>query len=374
MNAAVDPAIETAFDWDALWSMVAVVYETVPVQVLVIIVVAVAARIAARFVIAKVVNRVVSGVKKKQGAADTQAMLASPLAAVRVVQRTRTLGSVLNNVVTAALVIIATLAVVTTINPDITGAFSLITAALGAGLGFGAQNIVKDVLSGLFMVAEDQIGVGDVVDLGPATGVVEDVGIRITKVRDVNGTLWFVRNGEILRVGNLSQGWARVIIDLAVPYDADIEAVQAKMLETATTLTNEAKWRTRMLDKPEIWGIESITAEAVVIRIVVKTRDAAKDDVARELRSRLKRALDDMDVRMPSLSSIMLSGFEGATSVKGARPPRTREIVTQPAALRPTRKRGAKKPPADDPRGFTPDQQPATPPRLEKTDPPETKP
>jgi hypothetical protein len=79
-------------------------------------------------------------------------------------------------------------------------------------------------------------------------------------------------------------------------------------------------------------------------------------------------------VRMPSLSSIMLSGFEGATSVKGARPPRTREIVTQPAALRPTRKRGAKKPPADDPRGFTPDQQPATPPRLEKTDPPETKP
>ena len=96
--------------------------------------------------------------------------------------------------------------------------------------------------------------------------------------------------------------------------------------------------------------------------------------MARELRSRLKRALDDMDVRMPSLSSITLSGFEGATSVKGARPPRTREIVTQPAALRPTRKRASKKPPADDPRGFSPDQQPTTPPTLAKTDPPETTP
>jgi small-conductance mechanosensitive channel len=371
MNAAVDPATDPGFDWDSLWTMVGTVYATVPVQVLVIIVVSLLVRFVLQFVIRKVVNRIVTGVKKKQGEQDTQALMSSPLAAVRVVQRTRTLGSVLNNVVTAAIVIVAVLSIVTTINPNITGAFSLITAALGAGLGFGAQNIVKDVLSGLFMVAEDQVGVGDVVDLGPATGVVEDVGIRITKVRDVNGTLWFVRNGEILRVGNLSQGWSRVIIDLAVPYDADTEAVQAKMLETGLALTNDAKWRTRILEKPEIWGIESITAEAIVIRIVVKTRAAAKDDVARELRSRLKRALDDMDVKMPSLSSIMLSGFDGATSVKGARPPRTREIATQPAALRPARKRGKNAVQADDPRGFTPDA-PTAAPRLEKKNPPET--
>ena len=204
--ADTTPTPDAGFDWNAFWSMVGDIYSSRPVQVLVIIVVALLVRFVLQFVIGKVVGRIVSGVKNRQGEQDTQALLASPLAAVRVVQRTRTLGSVLNNVVTAAIVIVAVLSVVTTINPDITGAFSLITAALGAGLGFGAQNIVKDVLSGLFMVAEDQVGVGDVVDLGPATGVVEDVGIRITKVRDVNGTLWFVRNGEILRVGNMSQG------------------------------------------------------------------------------------------------------------------------------------------------------------------------
>ena len=157
-SADTTPTPETVFDWPAFWTMVGDIYASIPVQVLVIIVVAILVRFVLQFVIGKVVGRIVSGVKNRQGEQDTQTLLSSPLAAVRVVQRTRTLGSVLNNVVTAAIVIVAVLSIVTTINPDITGAFSLITAALGAGLGFGAQNIVKDVLSGLFMVAEDQIG------------------------------------------------------------------------------------------------------------------------------------------------------------------------------------------------------------------------
>ena len=184
------------FDWDAIWAMIAAFYVGGgwPFQVLVIIVVAVAFRIVLQFVIRRVVNRIVNGVKKKQGADDTQALQNSPLAAVRIVQRTRTLGSVLSNILTTVIIIVAVLSIVTAINKDLTGAFSLVTAALGAGLGFGAQNIVKDILNGLFMVAEDQLGVGDVVDLGSATGVVENVGIRVTQVRDVNGTLWYVRN------------------------------------------------------------------------------------------------------------------------------------------------------------------------------------
>ena len=320
-------------DWDAIWAMIASFYEGGgwPFQVLVIIAVAVIFRIVLQFVIRRVVNRIVNGVKKKQGAADTQALQNSPLAAVRIVQRTRTLGSVLSNILTTVIVIVAVLSIVTAINKDLTGAFSLVTAALGAGLGFGAQNIVKDILNGLFMVAEDQLGVGDVVDLGAATGVVENVGIRVTQVRDVNGTLWYVRNGEILRVGNMSQGWARVIIDLAVPYDADVDAVQERMLKTATDLANDAKWRTRVLEKPEIWGLESISAEALVIRLVIKTRSTAKDDVARELRIRLKRSLDDLGVKLPALNSIVLSGFEGANSVKGARPPKTKPITVPPS-------------------------------------------
>lgn len=281
------------------------------------------------FAIHRTVNRIVSGAKRRQGADDTQALLMSPLAAVRVVQRTRTLGSVLGNIVTAGVIIVSVLILFNEFFPGATGAFALITAALGAGLGFGAQNVVKDVLSGLFMVSEDQLGVGDVVDLGPATGVVERVGIRITTVRDVNGTLWFVRNGEILRVGNMSQGWARVIIDLAVPYEAEIEAVQDRVLATAIAMSSTTKWSTRILEKPEIWGIESISAEAVIVRLVVKTATAAKDDVARELRARLKRALDEMGVRLPALNSIVLTGYEGATSVKGARPPRTKPVVVQ---------------------------------------------
>ena len=324
------------FDWTTVWGAIGVFYLAwmPPFNVVAIIVIAVIVRGLLQLVIRRIVNRIVNGVKKKQNVDDTQSLQASPLAAVRIVQRTRTLGSVLSNVVTIAVVIVAALLIVTQIDKNITSSFALITAALGAGLGFGAQNIVKDVLNGLFMVAEDQLGVGDIVDLGPATGVVEGVGIRITQVRDVNGTLWFVRNGEILRVGNMSQGWSRVIIDLAVPYDADVEAVQERMLATATTMASDPKWRSRILEKPEIWGIESISAEAIVIRLVVKTRSTAKDDVARELRSRLKRALDDMGVKLPALHSIVLTGFEGAASVKGARPPKTRPIPTTPAAPR----------------------------------------
>jgi small conductance mechanosensitive channel len=197
------------------------------------------------------------------------------------------------------------------------------------------------VLNGLFMVMEDQLGVGDVVDLGPATGVVEAVGIRITQIRDVNGTLWFVRNGEILRVGNMSQGWARVIVDLAVPYEADVTAVQDRMFETAQSLASTPKWRSRVLEKPELWGMESISDDAIVLRIVLKTRTTAKDDVARELRARLKAALDEMDVKLPSLHSVVLSGFDGAASITGVHPPRTNPVRVVPEA-KPKKARGRK--------------------------------
>ncbi|MCU1437517.1 MAG: mechanosensitive ion channel family protein [Naasia sp.] len=323
--------------WTAFWEMWGV-----PIFVIGVVIGAILLRIVLHFVVQRVVDRIVHGVKRRQQVDDTQALHASPLTAVRLVQRTRTLGAVLNNVVTVVITIVAILLIITAINPAITGAFSLITAALGAGLGFGAQNIVKDVLNGLFMVVEDQLGVGDVVDTGQATGVVENVGIRTTQIRDVNGTLWYVRNGEILRVGNMSQGWARVIIDLAIPYDADIDAVQERMLATANTLLEEDKWRATVLERPEIWGLESISSEALVIRIVIKTRTSAKDDVARELRWRLKRALDDMGVKLPSLNTVVLSGFDGATSVKGARSPAPAAAALQAAPKKPRAPRAPK--------------------------------
>ncbi|NEM91679.1 mechanosensitive ion channel family protein [Galbitalea soli] len=337
------------------WTAVTTFFSMEPwktiVGILVIIVIAIVLKVVLRFVVDQAVNRIVSGVKRRQNVDDTQSLLASPLSAVRVVQRTRTLGSVLNNIVSVVVVIVTVLAVIQLAAPSITGAFSLITAALGAGLGFGAQNIVKDVFNGLFMVAEDQLGVGDVVDVGFATGVVEAVGIRVTQIRDVNGTVWFVRNGEIIRVGNMSQGWSRVIIDLAVPYDSDVQAVQERMLGVATELATNTKWRSRIIDKPEIWGIESISAEAVVIRLVTKTRPGSKDDVARELRARLKESLDEMGVRLPSLNAVVLSGFEGAESISGARPPRTKPnpvVTTEDAGPRKPARRAPRDPRATD--------------------------
>ena len=329
------------------WAAVTVFFATPLGTLVAIALIIVGAFIAAwlmHFVIRRVVNQIVSGVKKNQGAEDTQALNVSPLAAVRLVQRTRTLGTVLGNIVNVTVVIIAIVLVVNQIDQNIIGSLALLTAALGAGLGFGAQNIVKDVLNGLFMVMEDQLGVGDVVDLGPATGVVERVGIRITQVRDVNGTLWFVRNGEILRVGNMSQGWARVIIDLAVPYDADVEAVQDRMLDAASSLAQDPKWRSRILERPELWGIESISEEALVIRLVMKTRPPAKDDVARELRTRLKAATDELGIQLPTLKSVVLEGFDGAASVTGARPPRTKPLKVVNQAPHATKKASKKAP------------------------------
>jgi len=276
------------------------------------------------FVIDRVVTRIVTGVKKKQDVTETQALQASPLAAVRIVQRTRTLGSLLRNVVNVTLFIIAILLIVRVIDPDVLGSFALLSAAIGAGLGFGAQNIVKDVLNGIFLVAEDQIGIGDVVDLGLASGVVEYVSVRITQVRDVNGTLWYVRNGEVTRIGNMSQGWARAIVDLGVAPDADLELVEKSMMDTAQSLAKDPKWRTRIIAKPEIWGLESVDGDALVVRVVMKTRANAMDDVSQELRRRLRAALAEQGIGVPRLAAVTLTGLEGARRVRGANPPVTK--------------------------------------------------
>ncbi|MEQ6898294.1 mechanosensitive ion channel domain-containing protein [Microbacterium sp. KR10-403] len=275
-----------------------------------------------RIFIRRIVNRIVNGAKNKAHVDDTQALERSPLASARLVQRTRTLGTILTNMVNVLVGIVAIILVINALFPDILGSFALLTAALGAGLGFGAQNIVKDVLNGIFIVAEDQIGIGDVVDLGLATGIVEYVSVRVTHVRDVNGTLWYVRNGEVTRIGNMSKGWSRVIVDVTVPADADVDDIEKKMLDAATALAKDTKWRTRITGYPELWGLQSVGGETLVLRIVMKTRAHAKDDVASELRLRLRDSL--ADAGLADLASVVLEGAEGAQRVRGANPPRTK--------------------------------------------------
>lgn len=317
-----------AFDWIAFWATTGEFIHSfqTPLLIVAILIAAALIRWLLKSVIRRTVNQVVSGVKKKQNVEDTQELIASPLHAARVVQRTRTLGSVLNNIVTAAVVGVAIVMILDTLGVPVLGIIGA-AGVLAAGLAFGAQNVVKDLLNGIFMVFEDQLGVGDVVDLGEVSGTVEEVGLRVTKVRSVDGTLWFVRNGEILRVGNLSQDWARVIIDLPAPYTADVAAIQEKLLQTATTMANSAAWRSKILEKPEIWGIESVSAEAIVIRLVMKARPAEQWAVARELRLRLKLALDEININLPALNRVVIDN-RGSASMHEPVPAKTKPLPT----------------------------------------------
>ncbi|MFZ7088199.1 mechanosensitive ion channel family protein [Curtobacterium sp. RRHDQ10] len=298
-----------------------------PITIVIVILVAVGVRLFLRKVIKDLVNRVVNGVKKRQNVEDTQALIASPLQTARVIQRTRTLGTVLENVATVVIVIVALVIIAGQFGANLLG---LVAGAsvVAAGLAVGAQSIVKDLLSGVFMIIEDQAGVGDVVDTGQATGVVENVGLRVMQVRDVNGILWFVPNGQILRVGNMSQGWSRVLVDITVPYDTDVDAVQDALLAAAVRMASEARWKQRIVEKPEIWGLQSISDSAMVFRLVVKTRAAELDAVGRELRVRLKRAVDDIGVTLPAMAMIMPAGWENASSINGLR-----SVQTQPTPV-----------------------------------------
>jgi small conductance mechanosensitive channel len=296
------------------------------VRVIIIVLVAMLVRVIVLVLIRRSVERIVTGVKRKYQVDETRQLTAqSPVSAVRRVQRTRSLGSVLKSAVTWAIVIVAMFLIFYTLFPGATSAFAIVAAAIGAGLGIGAQGLVRDVMNGIFFVSEDQLGIGDVVDVGPAIGVVEDVGIRVTKLRDVDGTLWFVRNGEINRVGNRSQGWARAIIDLAVPYDTDVDAAKDAILEAGESLVADPAWKTRLLDKPALWGMESISTEAIVLRFVVTTRSSAKDDVRRELQARIKTSLDKHGVILPSITTIRIDGEAvGGRAERSERAPRTK--------------------------------------------------
>ena len=171
---------------------------------------------------------------------------------------------------------------------------------LGVALGFGAQNLVKDFIAGIGIILEDQYGVGDVVDLGEAVGTVEAVGLRITRLRDVNGVVWYVRNGEVLRVGNKSQGFAQVVIDMPVAHDTDLDACRLVMQEVADAMYAEPEWAEVLLAEPESLGVEQITAQGVVMRVQVRSTNADQWRVARELRLRLSERFAAEGIRTPS--------------------------------------------------------------------------
>ncbi len=262
-----------------------------PLQIIAILLVAV----LGRWLLHRLINSVVTGagerhaerLRRLPGRAGEILADASGLAHERYVQRTQTVGSVLRSVVT---VVVTTLAVLTTM-ATLGVPLAPLLASAGVGgvaLGFGAQSLVRDFLSGIFMIVEDQYGVGDTIDVGDAVGVVEDVSLRVTRLRDRNGVVWYVRNGEIVRVGNQSQGWSTAAITVPFALDADLPQVTEVLRSALADLPTTDE---RVLESPTV-VIESLSAGAITVRVSAKCLPTVHLDVQRDLRIRVKNALD----------------------------------------------------------------------------------
>jgi small conductance mechanosensitive channel len=222
-----------------------------------------------------------------------------PMPQARRQQRAETIGAVVRSVATAVIWSIALLTVLEILGinlaPIIAGA-----GIAGLALGFGAQSLVKDFLSGMFMLMEDQFGVGDVIDTGVATGTVEGVSLRTTRLRDIDGVVWHVPNGTILRVGNKSQQWARAVVDVPVTFQADTAAATEVINGVTDEVWHDPDYASIILAEPSVLGVESLAPGRVVIRVVVRTRPQEQWRVERELRRRIKAALDEAGIGLPS--------------------------------------------------------------------------
>jgi len=266
-----------------------------PLQSLVAIAVGVVVLMLLRWLISRSVRSVIEGgtrvrtgarrllMRERTPSADDRY---SQIAVARRIQRAETMGSVLRSA--AALVVgIVVVTALANINGWNLGPVLASAGVAGVALGFGAQTLVKDFLSGLFLLIEDQYGVGDVVDVGDASGTVEAIGLRVTQVRSLDGTLWYVRNGEILRVGNMTQGWSRAMLEISVPPEVDVSRAHELVTRAAQDVATDPERSRSVLDDPTVTAFESLTAEGVVLRVLVKVAPATQWEFQRALRARV---------------------------------------------------------------------------------------
>ena len=277
----------------------------IPIRVLVIILISLLVRALLHRSIDKLVRPVTDGEVPailrpfKERVENSGLFESTGLVSQRRAQRAATLGSVLKSAVSFVVLVTALLLILGELDISL-APFLAGTSIVGVALGFGAQNIVKDFLSGVFMMLEDQYGVGDVIDFEKASGTVEAVGLRTTRLRDVNGTVWYVRNGEVVRVGNKSQGFAQVVLDVPIAAGANIETASATMLAVAVEMRADETWAPLFLGDPEVQGVESLTREETVIRLVARVRPLEQWKVARELRRRISERLGTTPTTPPS--------------------------------------------------------------------------
>nr|WP_246001477.1 mechanosensitive ion channel family protein [Allorhizocola rhizosphaerae] len=263
-----------------------------PVRIILIIVLAIIARAMLNHAINKVVDRTAEG-KIPGFLRPLKARMpgnGNGLFPERRVQRAAAIGSLLKSFVTVIVFSIAFLMVLDLFGFNLAPVLTSLGIA-GVALGFGAQTLVKDLIAGLFMLLEDQYGVGDVIDTGEAVGVVESVGLRTVTIRDARGVLWYVRNGEIIRIGNKSQGWAQLLIDIPIGF-APVDEATRVLREAVDTYANDPEHAAEFLEPPNVLGIEQLTVDGVMVRITCKTSSDKQWDIQRELRRRLMEALE----------------------------------------------------------------------------------
>ncbi|MGW2044435.1 mechanosensitive ion channel family protein [Streptomyces sp. NPDC001858] len=262
-------------------------------RVLLILVIAVVLRVVVQRAITKLIDRMNRTVESVDGTALGGLLVNNE----RRRQRSQAIGSVLRSV--ASFLIMGTAALMVLATFEINLAPLLASAGVaGVAIGFGARNLVTDFLSGVFMILEDQYGVGDQIDAGVASGEVIEVGLRVTKLRGDNGEIWYVRNGEVKRIGNLSQGWATAGVDVTVKSSEDLDRVKATLDEVAEKMSKEEPWNELLWSPIEVLGLDSVLLDSMVVRVSAKTMPGKALSVERELRWRVKRAFDAADIRI----------------------------------------------------------------------------
>ena len=271
-----------------------------------LIVVTLVGAVVLRWVLHRVIGRLVAGATSRSavrlttipGRAGRALAAAAGAAHERHVQRTQTMGSLLRSITSFLVYGIALLTVMSLVGLPL-GPLLASAGVGGVALGFGAQSLVKDFLSGIFMIVEDQYGVGDVVDCGQVVGTVEEVSLRVTRLRDGNGVVWYVRNGEILRIGNKSQGWSTAIVDLPVSARQDIARVLSVVGGAVAGIEVEDPWDDALLEPPTVVGVESVVGGVATVRVTAKCAPNDNFGVQREIRERALRAFEEHGVAVP---------------------------------------------------------------------------
>ena len=213
-------------------------------------------------------------------------------------QRARTIGSVLKSSTSMTILTIGAVEVLAQLGVNIAPILAS-AGIVGVALGFGAQNLVKDFLSGIFMILEDQYGVGDIIDLCEASGTVEAVGLRVTTLRDYQGTVWYFRIGAVARVGNKSQDFAVAVVELPLAHSADVDLASGVALQAAQQSLAEGALHAEVLGAPEVAGVSKVTADTVTLRVTVTVRPGRQWGVERALNQHILEKFDEHGIRAP---------------------------------------------------------------------------